>query len=87
MLGVNFCKRWAGKRDKDSGNLTKDARKSLLYEIVFNSKWTKQKNKKIPNLQADRRTAQAGLGMKTYAVVTDDYRQVTKTVEIGCNKQ
>jgi len=26
--------------------------------------------------QADRRSAQAGLGMKTYAVVTDDYRQV-----------
>jgi hypothetical protein len=30
------------------------------------------------HFQADRRSAQAGLGMKTYAVAGDDYRQSVK---------
>lgn len=29
-------------------------------------------------IEADRRSAQAGLGMKTYAVAGDDYRQSVK---------
>lgn len=76
MLEINFCKRWAGKKDKDWGNPTKDARKSLLYVtccIIYKKDFILNL---FAYLQADRRSAQAGLGMKTYAVVTDDYRQV-----------